>query len=79
MSTQGNKDTQLLVLLFLHLCFFHFTCPLFSLFLGDRRKPETPDLLKSSTVPLPIPQKLDFSITPQIKKDIEEAKQSMDV
>uniref|UniRef100_A0A8B9J3K0 Carnitine O-acetyltransferase n=1 Tax=Amazona collaria TaxID=241587 RepID=A0A8B9J3K0_9PSIT len=38
-----------------------------------------PKLLKSPTTPLPMPKKLRFNITPEIKNDIEKAKQDLNM
>ncbi|KAM7390865.1 hypothetical protein PAMA_008859 [Pampus argenteus] len=37
------------------------------------------EMMKSPTVPLPMPRKLPFNISAEIKKAIEDAKQSMDI
>lgn len=39
-----------------------------------RKKPE---LVRSPMVPLPMPKKLRFNITPEVKSDIEKAKQNL--
>lgn len=41
-----------------------------------RKKPE---LVRSPMVPLPMPKKLRFNITPEIKNDIEKAKQNLSI
>ncbi|XP_039417409.1 carnitine O-acetyltransferase isoform X1 [Corvus cornix cornix] len=41
------------------------------------KKPE--EVVKSSMVPLPMPKKLRFNITPEIKNDIEKAKQNLNI
>uniref|UniRef100_A0A3P8WPA0 Carnitine O-acetyltransferase a n=1 Tax=Cynoglossus semilaevis TaxID=244447 RepID=A0A3P8WPA0_CYNSE len=46
-------------------------------FLGNRRKEKDEEVLQPPEEPLPGPQKLHFNITPEVKKSIEEAKQSM--
>ncbi|XP_061836595.1 carnitine O-acetyltransferase isoform X2 [Nerophis lumbriciformis] len=38
-----------------------------------------PEMVSSDIAPLPIPKKLQFNLTPELKKDIEEAKRSMNV
>lgn len=55
---------------------FHVSCLFFPLVYGDRR---TLEMMHSPVVPLPMPQKLHFNITPEIKKDIEEAKEKMNL
>lgn len=55
-------------------CFMYHV--FFFLVYGDRRKPE---MMQSPMVPLSMPQKLHFNITPEIKKDIEEANEKMNL
>ncbi|CAL8247534.1 unnamed protein product [Merluccius merluccius] len=40
---------------------------------------QQPDMLRSPMVPLAMPQKLRFNITPEVKRDIEKAKQNMNM
>lgn len=42
----------------------------------NRQKTET---VRSPMVPLAMPQKLRFNITPEVKRDIEKAKQNMNM
>lgn len=42
----------------------------------NRRRNE---MVRTPMIPLPMPLKLRFNITPEIKKDIEKAKQNMNM
>lgn len=46
------------------------------LYFRNRRKTE---IVRTPMVPLSMPQKLRFNITPEVKRDIEKAKQNMNM
>lgn len=56
------------------LCYFNSNS-LYHMFL-DRQRIE---MVRSPMVPLAMPQKLRFNITPEVKRDIEKAKQNMNM